>query len=266
MIDPISHLDGPCPVCGKHATASVGEFALGHPYDGEMSVLYHCIACGSAHFRHDPADSSSVGWHKKVMERNLQWAEHLETALASRHQFRSVIDIGCGIGTWLHYLSRRNYRVLGFEPGSQAAAFGRRNLQLDIQPRIFSSDKAKSLGDPFDLVTCIMVLEHLRQPRAVISEIAKYCIETGALAFVSVPFYYGFTHLKARPVASVFNSTAAHVTYFSEVGLKRAFLEFGLECCSPRKIVPESNNWSGFLFRRASRDEKRHRAAGEGAA
>src|SRR3546814_779893 len=121
---PTIYLDGPCPVCHGSLTAPAAEFPLSAPYSGQYSTLYHCISCGSAHFRHEPADSSSVSWHKKVMSRNLEWSSDLERALLSQCKFRSVIDIGCGIGTWMHYMDGKGYRVLGFEQGSKADAFG----------------------------------------------------------------------------------------------------------------------------------------------
>jgi len=184
-----------------------------------------------------------------VLERNLGWASHLEAALREQYSFRSVLDIGCGIGTWIHYLSRRSYKVLGFEPGKEAAAFGNRQLKVDIQARYFSSAGMVESA-PFDLITCIMVMEHLRNPRELIAEIAEYCIHTGAWAFVSVPFYYGYAHFKPGARTSIFDSSAAHVTYFSESGMKKAFSDFGLQSVTPRKIVPASNTWSGLLFRK----------------
>lgn len=249
---PTIHLDGPCPVCHGRLTAAAADFPLGAPYSGQYSTLFHCISCGSAHFRHEPADSSSVSWHKKVMSRNLDWSSHLERALLSQCNFSSVIDIGCGIGTWMHYLDRKGYRVFGFEPGHKAAAFGSSSFSLNICAGYFTEAKASELCGKFDLVTCIMVLEHLRDPRALISEISNYCIKADAMAFVSVPFYYGSTHLGAvssSKAVNVFNSTSAHVTYFSETGMKLAFSEHGLISSSHKKITPRSRNWSGFVFK-----------------
>ncbi|MGY0797597.1 class I SAM-dependent methyltransferase [Lysobacter sp. A286] len=186
------------------------------------------------------------------MSRNLEWSSHLEDALLPHHKFKSVVDIGCGIGTWIHYLASKGYQAFGFDPGEEAASFGNNNLSVRIHAGYFSSETAKALCGSCDLVTCIMVLEHLRQPRDLIKEIAKYCISTGAMAYVSVPFYYGSSHLKVGSefgASSVFNSTSAHVTYFSETGMKRAFSEFGMTSYSISKIVPASNSWAGFLFR-----------------
>src|SRR3546814_7124144 len=158
---PTTYLDGPCPVCHGSLTAPAAEFHLSAPYSGQYSTLYHCISCGSAHFRHEPADSSSVSWHKKVMSRNLEWSSDIDRALLSQCKFSSVIDIGCGIGTWMRYLDGKGYRVFGFEPGSKAAAFGAGSFSLDICADYLTAAKASELCGRFDLVTCIMVLEHL---------------------------------------------------------------------------------------------------------
>src|SRR3546814_4688850 len=98
----------------------------------------------------------------------------------------------------MHYLDGKGYRVFGFEPGSKAAAFGAGSFSLDICADYFTAAKASELCGRFDLVTCIMVLEHLRDPRALIREISSYCIKAGAMAFVSVPFYYEIGRASCR--------------------------------------------------------------------
>lgn len=246
----IVYLDGPCPVCAGNATAHVADFPLKRADTTSITPLYHCLLCQSAHFRHDPADSSSLNWHVKIKDRNLVWSEQLFLALQNIRSFSSVIDIGSGIGTWIYSLKGRGVKVLGFEPGADAAIYGQKHLAVPIHQGYFHADEALSRYGRFDLISCIMVLEHLRAPRDLVSEISKYCCSAGAAVYVSVPFYYGADQLNfddESETYSVFNEVSAHVTYFSESGLKRVFADFGM-ACSTGKVVTKSNVWSGFLF------------------
>lgn len=246
----VVHLDGPCPVCTENATAHVADFPLKAAGVASMTPLYHCLLCRSAHFRHEPADSSSLNWHIKILSRNLAWAAELYQSLRSISSFSSVLDIGTGIGTWISYLKGRDLSVLGFEPGEDAANYGRQHLAVPIDNGYFVAQSALRKHGRFDLITCIMVLEHLRSPRDLIGEMSEYCRITGAQAYISVPFYHGAHQLNfddTSPKYSVFNEVSSHVVYFSEDGLKKAFADFGMACLSKRVATP-SNVWGGFLF------------------
>ncbi len=72
---------------------------------------------------------------------------------------RSVADVGCGTGTWLHHFKLAGAtRVLGFDGGAPGTEF------LEIEPNEFKTvDLRKPLlvGERFDLATTFEVAEHL---------------------------------------------------------------------------------------------------------
>ena len=90
---------------------------------------------------------------------------------------QSILDVGCGTGSLLRWLSGR--------VSEQAVLAG-----LDLVPRLQSSDRIKIvegnlLETPFkaqfDLIHCRMVLEHLADPKAGLSALASMLTPGGVL-------------------------------------------------------------------------------------
>ena len=94
------------------------------------------------------------------------------------------MEIGCATGTLLSVAKSRGLRAYGYDsnPHAQPVALARHGIQIDSGLWV-GSDSAQ-----YDLVLCISTLEHLTNPKGLLSEIAAYGKRTGAQAFVSVPF------------------------------------------------------------------------------
>ena len=236
-----------CPVCALDLAAPVAEFPLNDYRAPATSVLHGCINCGSAHFKHSSRDFSSLNWHRKVFDRNTLWSEDLYMALAPRADMRSVIDIGCGIGTWLKYAESRQSTCLGYDTGADSVEYGIQELGLQLRARPFVWHDPDAVSAKATLLTCIMVFEHLSEPRSLAEEIARYCRIMRAKAFISVPFLnnYGFLNYDdSLPDYNVFNDVGGHVTYYTDRGMIRMFADFGL--AHEATLFPAS--WRGMLF------------------
>jgi 2-polyprenyl-3-methyl-5-hydroxy-6-metoxy-1,4-benzoquinol methylase len=88
-----------------------------------------------------------------------------------------VLDVGCGLGTWLDVLADRGWETAGVEPNPTArATAARRHRMHDAAPK----------DGGFDLVVLQHVLEHLRDPLATMRQVAAATRPDGHV-FVSVP-------------------------------------------------------------------------------
>ena len=236
-----------CPVCSLDLAALIGIFPFNDYRSPDTSVLHGCINCGSAHFKHPSRDWSSLNWHRQVFERNLEWSKELYEALAPRADMRSVIDIGCGIGTWLKYAEGRHSRCLGYDTGVDSVEHGIRYLDLQLRAKPFESNDPEAINAKATLLTCIMVFEHLSEPRALAREIAQYCRHHGAKAYISVPFFNNYrflTYDDSLPDYNVFNDVGGHVTYFTDRGMIQMFADFGLK----HEVTLRPASWRGMLF------------------
>jgi SAM-dependent methyltransferase len=91
----------------------------------------------------------------------------------------SVLDIGCGIGTFLAVCREGGWNVTGVEPSSIACQVARREYGLDLINKPFSS--AMFQGRKFDAIFAAQVLHHLPDPAAFVADIDHVLADDGIL-------------------------------------------------------------------------------------
>jgi len=97
---------------------------------------------------------------------------------------RSILDAGCGDGRMSLELARRygGSAVLGIDPdpgrvaSARAAAGGRPNVRFEV-----GAVGGPDLGERFDRIVCIDVLEHIRDDEAGLAWIARHLAPEGRL-------------------------------------------------------------------------------------
>ena len=148
----------------------------------------------------------------------LPFAENLETGA-------HVLDIGCGSGRDLLWLSKKGFRATGFEGSSGLAALARQNtgckvIEGDFETFDFSTLQAEALL----LAGALLHLPHERVELALGNILHALRTETEAIIYLSLKEGSGvFTDAHNRPfylwqdkeVRSVLHSTGLKVINFS---------------------------------------------------
>ena len=91
----------------------------------------------------------------------------------------SVLDIGCGIGTFLSVCRDGGWDVTGVEPSSIACKIARKEYGVELINELFSS--AMFRGKKFDAVFAAQVLHHLPDPVAFIQDVDRVLADDGIL-------------------------------------------------------------------------------------
>jgi len=91
----------------------------------------------------------------------------------------AVLDIGCGIGTFLAVCRAGGWNVTGVEPSSIACEVARREYGLELINEPFSS--AMFQGKKFDAIFAAQVLHHLPDPAAFVADIDRVLADDGIL-------------------------------------------------------------------------------------
>ena len=100
---------------------------------------------------------------------------------------RSVLDVGCGIGLNGAIAKARGAKVTGIEIVPERAERARQLLDEVISADLETDDVVDKLGDRrFDLMLFGDVLEHTKEPRAVLERLAPL-LEDGGHVVVSLP-------------------------------------------------------------------------------
>lgn len=150
----------------------------------------------------------------------------------------SVLDIGCGNGRFLKYISQHGlYKLLGteFEGNSAKRASGIPGIQL----KIGALSENDFLAESIDVVTMFHVFEHLQEPRKML-QIISSIIKVNGVFILSMPDIGSWQALTFK--GKWFHlDPPRHLIFFEREDLKTIMKKYGLECIKERSISFEQN-------------------------
>jgi SAM-dependent methyltransferase len=131
-----------------------------------------------------------------------------------------VLEVGCGEGIVIEYVRRRHHgvRLDGVEPDADALARARRRLPDALLVRGDACDLGIATG-AYDLVLCLEVLEHLREPARALGEIRRVARRGCILSVPHEPFFRLGNLLRARNVRRL-GDPPDHVQHWSRRGFE----------------------------------------------
>jgi ubiquinone/menaquinone biosynthesis C-methylase UbiE len=172
-----------CNVCRSDRIQSVDpEFhfcqcdACGYVFDSPRPSLAEVAA-----FYSQPAKYDS--WLKEQLARDALWQRRLRKLLPRKAE-GNLLDIGAGIGQFLHHARPYFTRVAGTEVSASAIRIAREKYGIELCP-----GQAEELNMPvgsFDNITLFHVLEHVPDPVRLISRCQELLRPRGVLA-IAVP-------------------------------------------------------------------------------
>ena len=113
---------------------------------------------------------------------------------------KSALDVGCGAGLLTEPLARLGARVTGLDASPEVIAVAREHaltMRLEIDYRV---GEVQRLDGRFDLVTAMEVIEHVADPAAFVTALAKR-LAPGGLLVMSTPNATGWSRLILITVA-----------------------------------------------------------------
>jgi SAM-dependent methyltransferase len=168
-------IDSPsCPICGGRA--------FGQPEHPEVS-LYRCADC--KHCFTDPASIEVLeayapeyftDVHRNWFESpNIALFDIIRTEAGAHTSAPSVIDVGCGKGDLLRYLHRSEpgWRLVGVDLSPNEPTPGIDFIQGDVFD--LSPDRS------YDVVTNLLVIEHIADVNSFVGTLTKLCCPGGLL-------------------------------------------------------------------------------------
>lgn len=152
----------------------------------------------------------------------------------------AVLDIGCGQGWFLKRFADQGWNAVGVEVSPSAAFHAREILDLDVyvgQTALESLD-----DDSFDVVCLWHVLEHVTEPKKILTDAARLIKSSGRL-LLSVP---NFGSAEARfGKANWFHlDVPRHVVHFTEESLFEMLEDTGWVLEKKSYFVPEYDFFS----------------------
>ncbi len=151
---------------------------------------------------------------------------------------RTVLDVGCGIGLNGQVAKTRGARVVGLEISPEAREQARRRLDEVLAVDLESPTALGPAlsGRRFDVVLCGDVLEHTRDPAAVLRRLVEL-LEPDGRVLISLPNVAAWT-VRAGLLAGRFDYSDSgildrtHLRFFTEASARALVRDAGLEVLS----------------------------------
>jgi 2-polyprenyl-3-methyl-5-hydroxy-6-metoxy-1,4-benzoquinol methylase len=136
---------------------------------------------------------------------------------------RRLLEVGCGAGFFLKAAERAGWQVEGIELSEEASRFAVDRLQLPIRRE--RAEDAPIAPGSFDAAAMFDVIEHLFDPRAVLTATARALAPGGTLV-ISTPNFASVSRFLLGINWAVL-SPLEHVYYFTENSLSRLLAATG---------------------------------------
>jgi len=198
------------------------------------------------------------------LQQGFRWwrAKILARRLGGRIAGSRILDVGCGRGYTLAWLSRWGADVYGTQLSASAAETAKQHIGAD---RVFVGELSEAgfADHRFDCVTLWHVLEHTPDPLAILKEVSRI-LKPGGLVYIEVPNAGGWSartfgrHWLAYDVPK-------HLVHFTPQTLEALARKAGFTCIrqvhssleySPATLLQSAlSAWLGgehLLFRLAS--------------
>jgi SAM-dependent methyltransferase/peptidoglycan hydrolase CwlO-like protein len=154
----------------------------------------------------------------------------------------TVLDVGCGAGVVARALAARGCMVWGLEMDARRAASARHHcvevLEADVEAVNLQTEFE---GQTFDVVLCLDVLEHLRNPTATLGQVATVLAPGGSVV-ISIP---NITHgaLRLELLRGRFRYRPSglldrgHLRFFDADGVDELIREAGLHAETTLRVI-----------------------------
>jgi uncharacterized protein (TIRG00374 family) len=143
-----------------------------------------------------------------------------------------LIDIGCGSGVQIKEIGKTEYALaIGIDVNLNAIRFARQRSLPDTEFIIADSQYLPIKSSRADKIICAEVIEHLKKPQNLVTEITRVLKKGGAVA-ITTPndrSVWGIYEFLWDMIGRGRNYGDTHLRFFSDSGLRSYFPEYS-EC------------------------------------
>ncbi len=173
---------------------------------------------------------------RDMIDQHWQCDEHVRTPLEGR----TALDVGCGAGLLTEPLARLGARLVGIDAAPELISVARDHaaaMGLEIDYR---AGAVEELQGRFDLITCMEVIEHVADPAAFVTALAKR-LAPGGLLILSTPNATGWSKLLTITLAEglglIPKGTHDFAKFIGPERMKLLLADAGLKCLDVEGIA-----------------------------
>ncbi|WP_420384709.1 class I SAM-dependent methyltransferase [Roseivirga sp.] len=188
-----------CSICGNQ-TLKPHLTTQDYFGSGDSFNLLLCTQCQTLYTSPLPDEKEIVKYYKSnsyvshgdsvnpIFDRVYRFIQNKNLAYKKKiiHKYtigHSILDYGCGTGTFLSYMSKHGWDTLGIEPDEQA-----RQIALNNRIDLTSIDQ---LTQSFDSITLFHVLEHVHSLNETLTQLIS-CLNRNGVLILALPNYKSY--------------------------------------------------------------------------
>jgi len=253
-----------CPWCDSEKTQMylwVKDLFL----TGEAFEIHECLKCGLL-FTEPRPDASSIGKYyqseeyyshqenksgfipkiyESVKKVNLRHKRKLAT---KGLKVGTMLEIGCGVGDFLHEMEQKGWKCTGIEPSEEAKAIAKNRVKANIlNPEELASLKDES----FDLITMWHVLEHVDNLKEEVMHLQRLLKKGGRLV-LALPNFKSADAEHYREYWAAYD-VPRHLNHFCRESINNIFKNTKLKLKKTDKLV-----WDAYYISYMSEKYKNH--------
>jgi 2-polyprenyl-3-methyl-5-hydroxy-6-metoxy-1,4-benzoquinol methylase/polysaccharide pyruvyl transferase WcaK-like protein len=168
-------------------------FILPRPSHQKLESLYQENAFSKDERRLSSPDDQKFKQCEHIARSRIEiLARTLADYLPLNSTQKSVLDVGCGTGSFLRFMKAYGWKVLGLEPDAVYTKAAKERYNIEIQNEFV--EKIDS-NQKFDLITSFHVIEHVDSPSSFLNSIHELLNNDGYI-FIECPsidHWYGDT-------------------------------------------------------------------------
>ena len=149
-----------------------------------------------------------------------------------------LLDIGCGVGDFLHLAEQNGWQCTGAEPSEDAAAIAKNRVKGEIMQPI---DLEKLPNESFDVITMWHVLEHVSDLQWQVNQLNRLLKKGGRLV-IALPNYNSYDAQFYQGKWAAYD-VPRHLNHFSQDSIAKIFKIKGLIQKQTQKLV-----WDAFYI------------------
>lgn len=162
-----------------------------------------------------------------------------------------LLDIGCGVGDFIHTAEQKGWQCIGVEPSEDAKNIAKKRVKANI----INSEELEQLPDEsFDVITMWHVLEHVDDLKWQMEQLQRLIKKQGRIV-IAVPNYKSYDGQFYQNLWAAYD-VPRHLNHFNKTTITKIFKTNRLELKKTDKLV-----WDAYYISYMSEQYKHHSLA-----
>ena len=257
-------MNNKCPWCGSNK-AQINLWLKDEFLTKKDFHICECLNCGLLYTMPRPSKEKIGAYYKSDeyyshQENKKGFVPRLYEAIKKinlKHKFHlassdlpvgKLLDIGCGVGDFLHVAENKGWQCTGVEPSEEAREIARQRIKGDL---LYSEDLEQLPDQSFDLITMWHVLEHVDDLKWQVAQLQRLIKPNGRIV-IAVPNYRSYDGRFYNAYWAAYD-VPRHLNHFNKTVLTKMFKTSGLSLVSMDKLV-----WDAYYISFMSEQYKHH--------